>query len=691
MKPPNQPIHSIVSRQMSWLAFNERVLQQATDKLIPLAERLRFLGIFSSNQDEFFKVQLAHIQRRVRLKQDGHLEVEKKLRQIQAKVQNLSAQFIACYRDIVEQYRNEGIHFVYASDLTEKQDQWLSKYFRNKILPYIVPIFINNKLDLATYLEDGRSYLIVKIEQQDDSHIALIDLPDKVERFVEIPVTANQHQDSVFIVIDEVIRHSLLTIFGGYFNVVNIEAWSMKISRDADFEMQSHDYSNLMDHLSKNIQNRQIGEPVRISFDEDMPNEIIEVISKGLKLDNLDCFIAGGRYRNFKDFMSFPTIRSKFSFPKFEAIQSNKFISHRNVFEAISKGNILLIYPYYSFNHFIEFVRQSASDPKVSAIYINVYRIAKYSNIIESLIDASINGKQVTVNVEVRARFDEERNISLVQRLISNGVQVTTGIPTLKVHCKICLVERVEDGRIVRYSNVSTGNFNEETVKVYSDVSLFTKEADLCNELKKVFQFIGHPYLQFDFKHLIVSPLNSYHKLLDLIEHQISLAKASKKACITIKVNNLTDKKLIEALINAANNGVKVRLIVRTVSKLVQFNRDNHPNLRVISIVGRFLEHARIYWFGVDATGPLYISSADIMERNLKERVEVAVPIREPKNKKILIHFLESQLADTKNARILEHSLQNYLVTDSAKKLSNSHVEMYEWLKSIEQQNIATI
>ena len=678
-----------VPREMSWLSFNERVLQLAMNVDIPLIERLRFLGIFSNNQDEFFKVQLASMQRRVISQKTSDSDEEKLLRLVHNKVQKLSTSFNSCYRIIVKEFKEKGIVFIFAKQLDEAQSVWLAEYFRDHILRHIVPIYFNEGLNVEQYLQDGRSYLIVKIDHKKGYDYAVIGLPDNLLRFIELPILVadKKNKQKVFMVIDEVIRYGLPQIFSGFFDVIQLQTWSMKISRNADFELKSHSYSNLLENLSQNLKMRIVGEPVRISFDKRMPQEALEFLSKGLSLDNLDCFIAGGRYRNFRDFINFPDCNKSLVYREEKPIMNAQFDKSRNVFDAISAGDILLIYPYHRFSHFTEFVRQAASDPWVTAILINVYRIAEQSHVIESLIDAAVNGKKVTVNVEVRARFDEERNISIVERLVNNGVQVTTGIPSLKVHCKICLVERIENGKSRQYANASTGNFNEQTAKIYSDISLFTKDKGLCRELEKVFKFLSHSFLKFDFKHLIVSPLNMRQRIVALIAEQRAIAKANGNAMITIKANNMTDDNLIDHLVVAAKEGVKVRLIVRSISTVVQNVDWAHPNLKVVSIVGRYLEHARVFWFGNDITGDMYISSADIMYRNIDERVEVSVPIRDFDAKQVLLHFLELQLADSVNGRVLDSSLTNRSVKSD--KPIDMHKQFYQWLKKREKIGIA--
>ena len=673
-------IFAKVSKEISWLAFNERVLQQAMNADTPLLERLRFLGIYSSNQDEFFKVQLANLQQSA-LENTNDSTEAKLLRQIQKKSQTLSSNFSNCFKQIQLDLKLQNIAFLYGDQLNIDQKLWLDNFFANKILRHLVPIYINESSNLEPQLSDARSYLVVRIDHILKTDYALIDLPENLPRFIELPKIAKSKQRN-FMILDEVIRHGLPQILGGFFDIKSLDAWSMKISRNADIKLKSHSYSNLIDNLSQSLKLRLFSDPVRISFDQDMPQELLKLLSKILGLDNLDCFIAGGRYRNFRDFIKFPSCGSKLDYKQQPPVTSSYFTNFSNVFQAISAGDIMLIYPYHRFSHFTEFVRQAASDPTVTSIFINVYRIANDSTVIESLIDAATNGKQVTVNVEVRARFDEARNISLVNRLINSRVQVTTGIPSLKVHCKICLVKRVENGKVQLYANVSTGNFNEQTAKIYSDISLFTKDNKICNELKQVFRFISHSFLQFKFKNLLVSPINLRQQLIAFIEKQSLLAKEGLPAMITFKVNHLTDDKIIEKLIEAANLGVKVRLLVRTSTKIAQSILSENNNLTVISLVGRYLEHSRVYWFGDDIDGEIFISSADLMERNLDSRVEVAIPIKKRSAREKIIFFLNKQLADNANTRVLDPNLKNEYVL--GKPTVDSHKEVYTWIKELE-------
>ncbi|MFA5630487.1 MAG: polyphosphate kinase 1 [Porticoccaceae bacterium] len=450
-------------KELSWLAFNERVLQEAADTRNPIIERVKFLGIFSNNQDEFFKVRVADVRRAVKLEEKtGQVgEAGKLLAQIQDKIVQLSNKFDAIYEDVLRELQNNKIFFVTEETLSEKQGKWLDEHFREHILPHLVPIWLNETTSLDKQLDDEASYLAVQIKKGKKRQYAILDIPDSVPRLINVPPDRG-HARNYFMMVDEVIRHCLDQIFAPFVEYDSVKAWSMKFSRDSEYELYDDLDLSFTEKLSLGMKQRLTAEPVRLSYDKTMPSEMVGLLCERLRIENVDSVIPGGRYRNFRDFIDLKNPGRKWLENKpLPPLRCAAFDSHRNVFEAMDKGDILLHYPYHRFSYFTEFVRQAAFDPAVVEIKINIYRVAYDSRIIDSLIDASRNGKRVTVNIELRARFDEEQNLELTEKLSDANIKVTLGIPNLKAHSKLCVVSRQTGSTLKRYAVVSTGNFNE--------------------------------------------------------------------------------------------------------------------------------------------------------------------------------------------------------------------------------------
>ncbi len=669
-------------KELSWLAFNERVLQEAADRTNPIIERVRYLGIFSNNQDEFFKVRVADLRRFTiqEEKRSGPKAARKLLNEIQDKVRALSHEFDRIYEEVMAELNRRKIFFVTGKDLTDKQGRWLLDHFRSKILRHIVPILIEDNTVLENILEAEVSYLIVQITKGERISYAVIDVPDRVPRFINVPPDRGSVRN-YFMLMDEVIRYCLDEIFGGFFQYDKLQAWSMKFSRDAEYRLGDDVEHSLLKKLSVGMKQRLKGEPMRLSHDRKMPPEMVQMLCAKLGFEDLDSVIPGGRYRNFRDFIKFPNPGApSLEFEKLPALVSQRFQQHRNVFDAIDQGDILLYYPYHRFSQFTEFVRQAAFDPAVSAIKINIYRAAPNSRVAESLFDAARNGKQVSINMELRARFDEQHNLDLTEKFVDAGIRVTFGIPTLKVHSKLCVVSRTVEGKERLYAVVSTGNFNERTAKVYTDYALFTANQDICRDMHDVFTFIDYSYRQPPLKHLIVSPINTRQHLEALIQREISHAKAGGKGWIRVKINNLVDEGIINTLYDASWAGVRVELIVRGMCSLRAGIPGQSENIRVISIVGRFLEHARVLCFFNNGEEEIYLSSADWMARNLDERVEVTVPIFDPLLKKQILEMLDLQLKDNVKARIVDADQTNAHVQRGNRKRVNSQEDIYKML-----------
>lgn len=565
---------------------------------------------------------------------------------------------------------------------------WLDKYYKDKLRRHIFPIVLSDQEKLSDYINDDCTYLMVSMKNGEEYQYALVEVPSSnLPRFVQLP-DEKRSSEKCIILLDNVIRHSMESIFKGFFDFDYISAYSMKLTRDADFDMNNELSQSLYEQMSSALRKRLNAVPVRLVYDKKMPKHMLIELKRGLNITTNRGLIAGGRYHSFKDFIDFPNIGDKtLEYEKMPSLEVAAFDTYRNAFDAIKAKDILLYFPYHRFSYFTELLRQSAYDPKVRKIQICLYRVAKKSRVISALIEAVKNGKEVEVNIELRARFDEEGNIMWADKLSNAGARVTFGIPSLKVHAKICLITREEKGKTIQYAHIGTGNFNERNAKIYTDFSLFTREQKLTKEVAKVFEFLRYPFLRYRFKHLLVSPVNSRNRLEQLIEAEIEAANAGLPSGIKLKVNNLVDKGMIEKLYEANNAGVKIELIVRGICSLVSGLEGYSEHIRVISVVDRYLEHPRVSIFENQGDPLVYISSADWMGRNIDERVEVGCPIYCSDVKQTIIDIINIQLSDNVKARVIDSAQSNpYYETDSDEKV-RSQVHTYNYLRSKQQDN----
>lgn len=694
-------------KELSWLSFNERVLQEATDPNVPLIERIRFLGIYSANLDEFFRVRVANIRRDLILKEakaeehsSSHKAQQVLIDKIIIKVQQLTDQFREIAQNNFNELEESNIQLlfndkkssVFKGRLSKSEKSWLKTFFENRIVRHITPIIISSTTQLARCLEDDGIYLLVGLISDNNIQYALVEIPrTDVERFIILPKEVEgKHQRIVML--DDVVLYFLNDIFKGIFDYQEIDAFSIKLTRDADYNLNDELDQSLLDKMSKGLKQRLKADPVRLGFDRNMPDYMLKFLKKELKIKQHENLVPGVRYRHFKDFLGFPNLGDP-SLEKQEivALNSERFLRYPSIFDAISANDILLYYPYYKFRHFTEFVRQASYDPLVRQIKINIYRVAKNSEIIHSLIEAVKNGKHVTVVVELRARFDEEANIQWAKKMKDAGIQVEFGIDTLKIHSKLCLISRYEDEKLVRYAHIGTGNFHEKNARIYTDFSLFTKQKEISQEVDNVFSFISHSYKRFRFNHLIVSPITCRRRLYQLIDNEIDSAQQGKKASIFLKVNNLVDKGLINRLYNASSSGVKIRLIIRGMCSLVPGVKGVSENIEAISIVDQFLEHPRVMLFHNNGEKSLFISSADWMERNIDQRVEVACPIYDDELKTRIINILELQFSDTLKARIINKEQDNTYKKKRKSDDIRSQLAIYEYLRTEEKNDKLTI
>ncbi|NOH48467.1 polyphosphate kinase 1 [Vibrio rotiferianus] len=678
-----------IEKELSWLSFNERVLQEAADKTVPLIERIRFLGIFSNNLDEFYKVRFADVKRRILISQErgGSDNSKHLLTKMQTKALKLNEQFDELYGDLIREMARRRIFLVNENQLDDTQKRWITKYFRKEVMPHITPLLIKDDIDVLQFLKDEYAYITVDLRKDDHSQYALLEIPtDHLPRFVMVPEQKGKRRKTI-ILLDNIIRYCLDELFKGFFDYDELNGYAMKMTRDAEYDLRLEIEYSLLEQMSEGVNQRLTAMPVRFVYEREMPQEMLDFLCSKLQISNYDSLIPGGRYHNFKDFIGFPNVGREYLENKpMPPMKCADFEGYANSFDAIKAKDILLYYPYHTFDHISELVRQASFDPKVLAIKINIYRVAKDSRLMNSLIDAVHNGKSVTVVVELQARFDEEANIEWSKVLTDAGVHVIFGAPGLKIHSKLLLISRREEGEIVRYAHIGTGNFHEKTARIYTDFALLTADQEITNEVRNVFGYIENPYRPVRFNHLIVSPRNSRKQLYRLIDGEIANAKAGKKAALTVKVNNLVDKGIVNKLYGASNAGVKINMIIRGMCSLVPGIEGVSENIRIISIVDRFLEHPRVVITHNDGDPQVYISSADWMTRNIDHRIEVAAPVRDLRLKQRIIDITNIHFTDTVKARLIDKEMSNSYVPRGNRKKVRSQVAIYDYLKNIEKQ-----
>lgn len=692
----NEAQIELVPKELSWLSFNGRVLQEAADPSVPLIEKIRFLGIYSNNQDEFFKVRVADLKRQIIINKENNgdaSETVKLLKEVQNKVSEYQVVMNRIFRDLLQELADNKIYLRNETEVTDNQRQWVRNYFKMHVLKHINPIIFSDSIDLVQFLRDQYTYLLVKMAGKGkDTNYALIEIPsDVVPRFISMPT---EEGETTLMFLDDVIRICLDDVFKGLFDYDTIEAYSIKMNRDAEYDLQGNVDMSVLENMSNSLKQRLNAMPVRFAYDRAMPQEMVTFMTRELHLSDIDSCMPGGRYHNFKDLLSFPSVggSDKFENSSLPITHSTPFDSYNNVFDAISNGDILLYYPYYSFEYFTEFLRQASYDPKVTTIKINIYRVARNSRVIDSLIDAANNGKRVTVVVELKARFDEANNIKWASHLTQAGVKVLFGLPTLKIHSKLCIVSRRENGQNIRYAHIGTGNFNEKTAKIYTDFALFTKNQTLTHEVHSVFDFIEYPYTRPRFDKLLVSPINARQCIYAMIDREIENAAMGLPAYINLKVNNLVDKGLIERLYKASQGGVKIRAIIRGMCSLRPGVPGLSDNIYITSIVDRFLEHPRVMIFCNNNQEELYISSADWMTRNLDYRIEVGAPVLDPELRERIRTIFKIQESDNQKARIIDADQKNeYVQYVEGSPQIQSQIEIHNYLQAVEQKHSALI
>jgi polyphosphate kinase len=653
-------------RELSWLSFNARVLQEAADKSVPPIERLRFLGIFSNNLDEFFRVRAAEVRRLIVVSSgENRQRATDLLAAIQKRVVELQKEFNKNYLEILQALAAQGVHLVNEKQLDAGQAAFVQAYFTDTVLPQLEPILLREGVATPP-LNDETLYLAVDIRSRGERHLAVVGVPtDRLDRFVEIPRVAGKGSKGgkggkVFMMLDDIIRACLPQMFRNVIPIDGAKAYCFKFTRDAELEMDAGITESLIEKMTSSLKRRRMAEAVRMVYDGKMPRRMLDQLSSRLGFGKYDSLIAGGRYHNSKDFMGFPSVGPKrLVFKPLAPIRIPRLDENTSIFDAIRAKDVFLYYPYHPFEYVIDLLKTAALDPHVSKIKICLYRIARDSRVVDALVNAVQNGKQVLAVVELAARFDEAANINWAQALTESGIQVLFGVPGLKVHSKLLLVERREGSVSRFYSCIGTGNFNEKTARLYTDFSLITYDQNIGKDVLDVFDFLQYNYKQPEYRLLMVSPHTARSSLLKLIEQETANAQAGYRGYLTLKCNNLVDKELVLKLYEASQAGVEIRLIVRGMCSLLPGVKGISENIQAISIVDRFLEHPRAYIFYNRGSPRYLIGSADVMTRNLDYRVEVLCPVFDEDAQRMIQDTLDQQWYDNEKARILDQNQTN--------------------------------
>lgn len=677
-----------IPRDISWLSFNARVLQEAADPNVPLRERIRFLGIFSNNLDEFFRVRVATLKRMIQFgaRAKMHLEEnpEQILEEIQMTVLNQQSEFNRIWEGILDELKENKIYLVTEKNLTPEQEDFVRTYYEEEVSPNVIPLMIESIPDFP-YLRDKSIYLGVVMWMKESAlkrKYSVIEVPTRFnERFILLPSPDEEHH---IILLEDVIRFNLPEIFS-YFGYDQYQSNVFKVTRDAEIDIDNDISTTLIQKIEKGLKNRRKGKPVRFVYDKEIDPGLLEYLIRRLNLSKRDNLIPGGRIHNFREFMDFPVTvfngQNKYRKPF-----DHPLLLEQRVTDVILERDVLLHFPYHSFNPVIDILREAAIDPDVTAIKITCYRLARNSKIINTLINAVRNGKQVTVVLEIRARFDEEANLVWKERLEDEGVKVLLGIPNMKVHAKICLIRKRQNDRIIHYGFVSTGNLNEGTAKVYADHCLLTSNRNIMSDVNRLFNYIEHYKTGTHFlkacKTILPSPYFVRKEILKMIGAEVKNAKRGKPASIIVKMNSLSDEEMINALHEAAREGVEIKLIIRGIFCMLTENEKFKKPVTAISIVDEYLEHARVWVFHNNGKEKVYLSSADWMIRNLDHRVEASCPVLDERLKQELKDILNIQLQDNVKARWLNNSLSNEYVRTTNQRNIRSQIETFNYLHS---------
>jgi polyphosphate kinase len=677
-----------IPKEISWLSFNERVLQEADNKEVPLLERLKFMGIYSNNLDEYFRVRVATLKRVsvLEAKSKNILGYSPKatLKKVHETVLVQNLKFEKIYVDLLRELGNNNICIINEKQLNSDQADFVQKYFYKEVKTRLMPFLIEKDSKLPN-LTDDTIYLAIYLSDSptEKNRYALLEVPTNIlPRFIVLPCKGDE---KCIIFLDDIIRYGLKDIFF-IFDFNEISAYTIKLTKDAELEMSDDISESYIDKLTRSLRQRGKSSPLRFIYDRTMHADLLRVITKKLHFGPDDVLIPSNRYHNFKDFISFPHLgQNKFYYQPLVPIPHRDLRYGESILSAIKKKDIMLHFPFNSFDYIIDLLQEASLDPYVTSIQITLYRLAINSSVINALLNAVRNGKSITTVVELQARFDEEANILWGNKLLDEGVKVIYGVPGLKVHAKLCLITRVINNITQRYAAIGTGNFNEDTAKIYTDHLLLTSNKKITNEVFKTFSFLSMNYKKDNYYHLVLSPFFLRNKIISLIENEIKNAKSGNKAYIYLKLNHLTDAEIIEYLYKASNAGVKIRLIIRGMLSLIPGVQNLSENIKAIGIVDRFLEHSRFLIFCDGGNEKVYITSADLMSRDLDYRIEVTSPIFDKSIKNSIRRIFDIQWSDNVKARIYDEKQSNTFVKDG-KQPSRSQVEVYNYLNMINEK-----
>jgi polyphosphate kinase len=675
------------NRDLSWLSFNQRVLQEAEDPSVPLYERMKFLAIFSSNLDEFYRIRVAEWKRLNLLVSKTRKTLKENpkdvLRKIERIVERNQERFNKIFwGQILKELAERNVFVINEKQLSKQQEVFVRTYFEETVKPFIKPMLVSNEKP-APLLDDKSIYLALKLCDFDKPgprkfEYYIVEIPSrKVPRFLALPVENGKQS---VIILGDVLRLCLQLQYFQDYEIV--EAYSIKLTRDAELQLEDEFSGSLLKKVKKGLSARVKGHPTRLLFDKTMPIDFLSILCNVFELEKGD-LNPGGRYHNFGDLMNFPNFGLQgIHYEPLQPLRIKSLDDEPSMFDAISKRDYLLHFPYHSYDYVIRFINEAAVDAKVRSIKITLYRAADHSKIIEALLKARENGKLVTAFIELKARFDEESNIHYAKELEDAGVKVLYSFPILKVHAKMLYVERIEDDKLRRYSYLSTGNFNENTAKLYGDTSLFTRDKYMGREVASVFDILADTRIKREFQHLLVAPDHMRHDLNSMIDREIKNALKGKPAMIFLKLNSLQDNDIIEKLYEASQEGVEVRLIIRGICCLVPGIKGLSENIKAISIVDRYLEHSRVIIFGNDNNPRIFLSSADWMERNLSRRFEVGFPVYHPELKREIMEMMEIQWRDNSKARIINKIQNNTYRKTQAQTKRRAQTDLYVYLKT---------
>jgi len=673
-----------INRELSWLDFNARVLQEAAHKDVPLLERLRFIGIFSNNLDEFFQVRFATVQRIAQSEMTGKKifggqSASDLLKSITKKVIEQQKESSQILTSIEKELEKEQIYLINENQVLAEHEAFLKEYFIQKVSPALMTIVVSE--DENQDFSDHLAFLAVKLRFQENdtekTQYALIELPTDLDRFVVLP---NLGEKQYVMFLDDLIRYHFHLIFN-FFEFTHIESHMIKVTRDAELDMEGDVSKSYINKIVESVRERILAEPVRLVYDNEIAPDTLEIVKNLLGVGTNDSLIPGGRYHHRRDYMNFPQLhRRDLQYERKDPLPIEGLSLEKSIFKALESKDYLLYTPYHSFSFVIKFLREAALDPEVTTIKITIYRLSKISNVARSLINAAKNGKKVLVQIELQARFDETNNITYAEQMQAAGVELIFGIPGLKVHSKICVIEKKNQGKKKRYGFISTGNFNEDTAKIYTDYTLFTSNQKILKEVNKVFNFLQVHYKLKKYKHLIVSPHYTNDALVKMINQEIENHKAGLPSGIRLKLNAITNFSMIEKLYEASTAGVPIQMIVRGICCLIPGVKGMSENIEVISVVDRYLEHPRVYHFTNGGTPKIYISSADFMTRNIENRVEVAAPIYDTDLQRQITEVFDIIWNDNVKARRLNGPTQNAFIKNDSAPL-RSQFEIFDYYK----------